>query len=47
MWIPYLMARELYLMQVREYVAATCDSTTFMRYRGDGVEIVHQHFPVC
>lgn len=47
MWLPYTVFRELYLMQVREYVMATSDSTTFMRYRGDGVEITHPHYPMC
>lgn len=27
----------LYLAQVRAYVYVTSDSTTFMRYRGDGI----------
>lgn len=29
-----------YLAQCQAYVYATSDSTTFMRYRGDGVQVI-------
>jgi len=38
--------RAIYLAQVMAYVYATSDSTTFMRYRGDGIQVIPD-FPGC
>ena len=40
MWLPYLIFREAYLIGVKDFVFATSDASTFMQYRGDGLEVI-------
>jgi hypothetical protein len=40
MWLPYVIFREAYLIGVRDLVSALSDSSTFMRYRGEGEKAI-------